>query len=202
MVALLHSACPDYFPAHALDHLRAGTDEGRSESVKGMLYQAGWGGEAASGASGLWNVVPGRIMLKFGIAPVRAAGVFLVVYRSRLCTSLVERASLVIYSKAFALRKGLTRAKHTLRFAPLPGLQRYTSPVPPPEVPPPTSGGAVAPAAAADGAASASGGSAEEHAPGISGLERGDVEVVTLGTAASVPGVYVIRLRLLGNMVI
>ena len=116
MVALLHNACPDYFPAHALDHLRAGADEGRSESVKGKLYQAGWGGEAASGASGLWNIVPGRIMLKFGIAPVRAAGVFLLVYRSRLCTSLAERAILVICSVAFALRKGLTRAKRTLRY--------------------------------------------------------------------------------------
>lgn len=194
MVALLHQACPNYFPAHVLEHLRAGADKGRSQEVECALYKAGWGAEGLGEATDGWKIVPGRIMLKYGISPARAAGGSLV-----SPSRAQPRASRTSAGAAYSLCHngyGVPRpfcAAVTVLTAPapdtFPGLQDYTPPAPAPDMPqlpPDCSDVSDAPEGAASGA---SGPQAHDEPPAaISGLGKGDVEVVTLGTAASVPG--------------
>ena len=71
MLALLRQECPDYFPSYPV-----GVSEEAGAGGLDILRQAGW----SSGEGGLHaesKLEAGKIMMKFGVHPVRAAGLYL-----------------------------------------------------------------------------------------------------------------------------
>ena len=71
MLALLRQECPDYFPSYP----DAVSEEAGAGGLD-ILRQAGW----SSGDGGLHaesKLEAGKIMMKFGVHPVRAAGLYL-----------------------------------------------------------------------------------------------------------------------------